>query len=1673
MTKKLKKGFLSLMSFMLIAGTASAMGGSGTANAATAEVQGTLAGPVSVTLGDAYSESGMSAWAGDAGSATPVTFDGQSGLQTNPAGGNHYIYLGVSDDFINGGSHHVNVTFEYYDSEFSGEGFGFSYNSADAAWDYNVPKTYLTGSNTWKTVTYSLNDAQFANMENGADMRIDTDIPVAFRKITVEKAAQDSVPTAIAIAPGDIAMNAQSVQQATAVVLDQNGAVMNKRNVGWTSSDSAVATVDGSGLITAVKAGGTSVAATFGGLSAQVQVTIDNGPVSVILGNTTINRGISAWPGDGPGATVVTYAGKTGLQTNPASGAFGIYGNVNDRYIFDGKHKVTFAIEYYDAVLNGKQSFNLLYDSVLYNWSGGPNTTTYLTGTNTWRTVTYTLDDVKFAGRENNGADFRINTSAPIAFRSITIEKFPILTIEGGSAKTGNIFKDTETPAIELSFGNQFDRSQDLSVRYSVLDYSNSIAKSGQFDVALGANEPGSAKELSFGTLPKGTYTVAVNAETPDGTTSLSENYHFSVISDLTGKSVAPILGMNSHYSVSWSNIDAGLPLIVQSGATQIRDGHADVSDKASALGIGMLTGLSLSGFSQAAAGTDQYYADFSDYAKTYAISILGKAEYMEVGNEYNSGGSAAEYFKFLKLAYAAVKSVDPAMKVVAGVAFQYDANWLKQLVDLGACDYADAISFHVYSNNNPENEGLVNDFQDLRSYIAGKGITKPMDLLLTETGYATQETGYGGLPESTSAAYAAQLYVTTLANRDLIKRIYWYDFMNDGTDPTFYETNGGVVRSDLSAKPSFVAFNAASNLLAGAAFVQSYNTLDSNIRIYKFHRAVDGKDVLVLWANKNSESINLNLGGSQLSVADFFGNRQQYDTINGEVTLTASEQPVYIEGNFAAAPTLGATPAFAADSATVSAAPGDAATIHIARAGGAENLSGTYAVELPAGWQLTAGGTFEAGHTTDTLTFTAPETADKTAGEIRIYPTSESGHLYAKLKVATQMLEPSVIEVSPKVNEAGTGYDLSVQITNRSNKFSLSGGTVTILQPAAMAGSATFGTIAPDSIAEARFAAPSLDVYNPTSVKLRIDRNDGSSQIVERNMTSLTAVKADQAIHIDGVIDPAEWSHAGTFALNDASQVKLMTDWGGTDDLSAVAYAKWDANYLYLAVNVTDDTDYNPYAPSLSWQGDGIQFTIDPGRSQGAGTLKSSENGFALNTDTGAIMKSGGYGAGNLENSLAAIKRDGNRTNYEMAIKWSDILPGGMTAGSGSDLGFSFLVNDNDGGGRRGWMEYMSGIGLSKDPNLYGDLILTDRTTLGGGSSEPTPVTTSAVSPAQPDGQNGWYVQPVTVSFAADAAAARTEYSLDGGNVWLPYEGPLTFDQDKTYDVSYRSLNGAGQAEDAHRLSFKLDRTAPVAEVRYSETQQTSGPVVATLSANEPVTITNNGGAAAYTFLYNGSFTYRFVDAAGNAGTAVAAVANIRSKSTGVPGEPVLSNDNGYDTGLLDGDYRVTMNLWYGNNGGTYKLYENGALIDTQAPTDNSPQVQSAVTAVSGRKNGTYAYVAELTNAFGTTRSKTMTVTVKDAEPAKPVLSNDNWDGDGQFNVSMNMYWGTNGATYRLYENDVLIDEQSLAAHTPQAQSAVTAIAGRDAGTYNYRCELVNDAGTTTSATMQVIVKK
>jgi hypothetical protein len=192
-----------------------------------------------------------------------------------------------------------------------------------------------------------------------------------------------------------------------------------------------------------------------------------------------------------------------------------------------------------------------------------------------------------------------------------------------------------------------------------------------------------------------------------------------------------------------------------------------------------------------------------------------------------------------------------------------------------------------------------------------------------------------------------------------------------------------------------------------------------------------------------------------------------------------------------------------------------------------------------------------------------------------------------------------------------------------------------------------------------------------------------------------------------------------------------------------------------------------------------------------------------------------------------------------------------------------------------------------------------------------------------------------------------------------------------------------------------------------------------------------------------------------------------------GAPGVAVLSSDNGWDTGLLDGDYSITMNLWWGTNGTLFKLYENGSLVAAvPLKASSSAGPQTASVPLTGRVNGRYVYTGELVNAEGRTAVRPLAVTVKDAAPGTPVLSSDDWDRDGTFTLAADLWWGTNATSYTFREGSTVIGSGSLNAATPDAQRATVAVSGAAPGTHTYTVTFTNAAGSTTSKALSVKVR-
>lgn len=189
---------------------------------------------------------------------------------------------------------------------------------------------------------------------------------------------------------------------------------------------------------------------------------------------------------------------------------------------------------------------------------------------------------------------------------------------------------------------------------------------------------------------------------------------------------------------------------------------------------------------------------------------------------------------------------------------------------------------------------------------------------------------------------------------------------------------------------------------------------------------------------------------------------------------------------------------------------------------------------------------------------------------------------------------------------------------------------------------------------------------------------------------------RADEAP--DGSLD--EWDDAGCALL--ATYEAVGAPRMGPEDLSGRACAAWSDDALWLSVDVRDDVHDNEHAAAELWMGDSVQLAIDVDADAAADAGYDDDDrelSVAWVDGETRLFAHQGEVAG----ATAAVRREGDRTRYELRVPLD-----GLAAGRA--LRASFLVNDADGAGREGWLEWTAGIGREKRPARFGEVALEDR---------------------------------------------------------------------------------------------------------------------------------------------------------------------------------------------------------------------------------------------------------------------------------------------------------------------------------------------------------------------------
>ncbi len=155
-------------------------------------------------------------------------------------------------------------------------------------------------------------------------------------------------------------------------------------------------------------------------------------------------------------------------------------------------------------------------------------------------------------------------------------------------------------------------------------------------------------------------------------------------------------------------------------------------------------------------------------------------------------------------------------------------------------------------------------------------------------------------------------------------------------------------------------------------------------------------------------------------------------------------------------------------------------------------------------------------------------------------------------------------------------------------------------------------------------------------------------------------------------------------------------------DDLSADVYLGYDADNLYLTVEVTDDT-HTAISGTDMWQADSIQWAV------GSGDTYGPEYGLSHADGSTSIHRwFDGDAAADASAVDAATSRSGSTTTYDATIPWEALFA--ESKGPGDSFPFSLLVNENDGDSRDGVLEWaLPAISSDKSADALGTLVLED----------------------------------------------------------------------------------------------------------------------------------------------------------------------------------------------------------------------------------------------------------------------------------------------------------------------------------------------------------------------------
>lgn len=1023
--------------------------------------------------------------------------------------------------------------------------------------------------------------------------------------------------------------------------------------------------------------------------------------------------------------------------------------DIDDRFIYSEEAvPLDITVEYYDL---GLGSFSIQY---MADGEKKDAEVVELKNSKKWIKYTFHFDDIQCGNQYNGGTDFRIalwtNTmkfsTTDVYIKSVEVAKSyykePI-KLKAETEVCGRIFGGDENKEIRLIFENITDDEISTEASYTINDESGNIIGSGEFEVNQKGRE---AKEhlLDLNGITKyGVYTIdvieisRVGAGEESRTTENHKTFDFSVINKAKQNERNMNLWANTHANrynpsetaelaayagfggvrdlMDWCNVERTKGIYE---ATEKFDEYVKLVNENNLEMLLVLAGGNklYSGRTDAPPDTPEGHKAFTGFAKFLAERYRDEVNYYEIWNEYNldyfnpKKMDAKNYLNFQAPVYKAIKEVDPNAFVVGitnGVVSKAMFEDYNPYFEQGSLNYLDAVGYHNYRDFLGRYK-LIDDVEFLRNKIKSYGSEK--GVWITEIGLTICE------GEGHTDAERAETYIKSysVAVGEELSPLFAYDLECDGQMKSNREHNFGLVNfwkdadNPHTAYGSFVTVAGLNKLMYDKSIKRKIRD-DNGVWGYDFANTKN-EDVATIWSEDGAKSIGVKLGTDSVEVLDMYSNSLgTLKSDNGVFNIGISGRPIYLKGNFTEFALC--EPNVSLENVSVSGVENDIIAISAA-----DKMSRRLRIEagLPDCIELYGGNQGENGRTEIEL-----KTKSGSLGVYYVPITVYDGeNICCIAEAEVTVNEPISVTLSvERTDKLGSSrWSVLAKVKNESNTMPKTGSAQIVEsdeQPY-KSNKAVFSYLMPGETTTLYLNLDEMKRLRKKSVSVNVDLNDGYSKQFEGEFDFSFAEYASAKPAIDGVISQNEWSGMWVSAYEKAD-IKSIAGWVGESDLSFDAVLQYDDKNLYLAAVVKDDVHCNTELPNRIWSGDSIQFAIEDGLKMGDAVqvpgMESNftELGIALSNDKPVVYRYKSQDSvlplGEVENCSAAIKRGDGKTVYELEIPWTELFRENYVLDDSRILGFSMLVNDNDGAGRRGWIEYNSGVGMTKNAMLFGKL--------------------------------------------------------------------------------------------------------------------------------------------------------------------------------------------------------------------------------------------------------------------------------------------------------------------------------------------------------------------------------